>query len=280
MATVDRDPPRGKTPAEHDPAAPAVHVADLTVSYNGHPALRDVTFNVEPGRSVAAVGPNGAGKSTLLMVLAGLLSPIRGGVQIHGHGPCRHICIAYVPQRSGVDWRFPVDVWGAVMMGRTGRRPALRPATRHDRELVRSSLDAVGLLSLARARIGSLSGGQQQRLFIARALAQEAQLILLDEPFAGLDLRSKEDVLGLLARPPLQRLTRIVALHDLGIAAEHFDAVLLLNGTLLAYGPPAEVLAPATLQRAYGSCVRVVETKEGTMVVSDTACGGGEVEHG
>jgi len=264
--------------AAHEPGAPAVLVSDLAVSYNGRSALRDVTFEVPSGCSVAVAGPNGAGKSTLLRVLAGLLPPSHGHVEVHGHGPCRHVCIAYVPQRSAVDWRFPVTVWDAVMMARGRRRVLHRRSMRRDRQVVRESLESVGLLPRGADRIEQLSGGQQQRMFIARALSQEAQLVLLDEPFAALDLQSKEEVLTLLEQPPLCRLTRIVALHDLGIAATRFDSIVLLHRTLVAYGTPEEVLTPMALQRAYGSCLRVVEGDGGTVVVSDSACGGG-VDH-
>jgi len=280
-APTDSEAERGsRAGTVHVPEAPAISVVGLGATYNGEWALRDVSFEVEPGEGVAVVGPNAAGKSTLMRVLAGLLPPAAGTASIHGHGPCRHTCIAYVPQRSLVDWRFPVTLEDVVMMGRAGRLGPLRRPRARDRAVVRDALDAVELLSLARARVEELSGGQQQRLFIARALAQEAHLVLLDEPFAGLDVHSREEVLRLLEGERLERLTRMVALHDLGVAAERFVRVLLLHRSMIGYGSPAQVLTPENLRRAYGSCVRVVEAEGGTMLVSDSACrAGGEHEH-
>jgi ABC-type Mn2+/Zn2+ transport system ATPase subunit len=245
------------------------------VSYDGNPALSDVTFDLPAGRSLAVVGPNGAGKSTLLKVASGHLSPTRGTIDIHGHGPCRHLCIAYVPQRSLVDWRFPVTVRDVVLMGRSGRLGPLRRPGAVDRYAVDRALDAVGLGTHASSRIDELSGGQQQRMFIARALAQEAELVLLDEPLAGLDLSSRQGVLELLGAAPLSDLTRIVAMHDLGAASDHFEILLLLNTSVIAFGDPADVLTPEVLRLAYGSCARIVRAGGETVVISDTPCGGG-----
>ncbi len=260
--------------AEHEEGAAAIAVHDLTAGYDGRIAISDITFEVKPGERLAIAGPNGAGKSTLLKAIAGLLPPSRGRIRIYGHPPKGHICIAYLPQRSEVDWNFPVTVFDVVMMGRTVRLGVFRRPGPSDRELVRSSLERVGLIHLSTRRIGELSGGQQQRMFIARALAQEAEIILLDEPFAGLDPSSKNGVIGLLEG--LTGVTVLVALHDLGIATAHFDRVLLLNKTLLGIGSPGEVLTPTALQRAYGSCLRMVETDDGVLVVNDTACSGGQ----
>jgi ABC-type Mn2+/Zn2+ transport system ATPase subunit len=266
---------RRRGAARHDPEAPAVAATDLSVAYDGRVALDSVTLTLPAGRSLAVVGPNGAGKSTLLKTIAGLLAPTSGTLDVHGHGPCRHLCIAYVPQRSAVDWRFPVTVEDVVLMGRSGRLGPLRRPGPPDREAVRRSLAAVNLTGHAETRIDALSGGQQQRMFLARALVQEAQLLLLDEPFTGLDLPSREAVLSLLGEAPLTGLTRIVAMHDLGAAADHFEALALLNTELIAFGEPAAILKPDVLRRAYGSCARVVRADGETVIVSDTACGGG-----
>jgi len=260
-------------PAAHEVGAPAIAVSVLSAGYDDRLALSDISFEVKEGERLAVAGPNGAGKSTLLKAIAGLLPPQTGRIRVFGHPPKGHICISYVPQRSEVDWRFPVTVFDVVMMGRTRRLGVFRRARPADCKLVRSALDRVGLLPLASRQIGQLSGGQQQRMFIARALAQEAEIILMDEPFAGLDPGSKSGVISLLE--DLEGVTILVALHDLGIATSHFDRVLLLNKTLLGIGSPTDVLTPPVLQRAYGSCLRMVKTDDGVLVVQDTACSGG-----
>lgn len=216
-------------------------------------ALEGITFRAEPGEQIAIVGPNGAGKSTLLKVAAGLLKAASGSVKMFGSRPDRHICIAYVPQRSELDWQFPVTVADVVMMGRT-RQIGLfrRPGTR-DREIVQASLQRVRMDHLANKQIGELSGGQQQRVFIARALAMEANLLLMDEPFAGLDVRSQEALLDILQSLRSDGVTVLLATHDLGLAAERFDRVMLLYKTIVALGPPASVLTTANLAAAYGA---------------------------
>jgi len=265
---------RTRRTAVHDPAAPAVLAADLDVGYEGRPALSGITFRLGVGERLAVVGPNGAGKSTLIEILAGVRAPDRGEIRVHGHDPCGHICIAYLPQRSRVDWRFPVTVADVAMMGRIGRLGLLRRPRAIDRRVVREALADVGLTALADRQIQQLSGGQQQRMFIARALAQEAELILMDEPLAGLDIQSRDGVLGLLDELSRREVTVIVALHDLGIASVSFNRVLLLNRQQIGFGSASEVFTHENLQRAYGTCLRMVETPEGLMMVSDTACAG------
>ncbi|MFX1355438.1 MAG: metal ABC transporter ATP-binding protein, partial [Promethearchaeota archaeon] len=169
-------------PATHDAGAPILEASHLTMRYNGRAVLEDISFHLVSGEQVAVVGPNGAGKSTLFRVIAGVLHPTAGEVRIAGHCPGGHICIAYVPQRSQVDWAFPVTVADVVMMGRAGKVGLLRHPSRKDWEYVRQCLDVVGMADLVDRQIGELSGGQQQRMFIARALAQEAELVLMDEP--------------------------------------------------------------------------------------------------
>jgi ABC-type Mn2+/Zn2+ transport system ATPase subunit len=266
----------GGGPVVHLTDAPSLSVRGLSVTYDDRLALSDVSFALSAGERLAVVGPNGAGKTTLLKAIAGLLSPAEGAIEVHGHAPIGHICIAYVPQRSEVDWRFPVTVFDVVMMGRIGRLGPIRRPQAADRALVRRALDQVELLDLSDRQIQKLSGGQQQRMFIARALAQEAELVLMDEPFAGLDVPSRDEVLHLTKELPAYDVTLLVALHDLGLATAHFDRVLLLNGRLLGFGTPAEVFTPEILQRAYGSCLRMVHTDGGVLVVHDTACSGGE----
>ena len=263
-----------KRPAPHDAEAPILEASQVTVRYNGRPALEGVSFRLVGGERVAVVGPNGAGKSTLFKVIAGVLHPTAGEVKVAGHRPGRHICIAYVPQRTQVDWSFPVTVADVVMMGRTGRVGLLRRPGRKDWEDIRQCLEVVGLTDLANRQIGELSGGQQQRMFIARALAQEAELMLMDEPLMGLDVPARGDVFRTMDELRQRHVTVMVATHDLNLAAERFDRVMLLNGRLLGIGRPGDVFTPERLQMAYGGHLRLVHTDGGLMVLSDTCCGG------
>ena len=256
--------------AVHDPAAPALRVRNLSVAYGERLALEDLTFDLPAGARLAVVGPNGAGKSTLLKAVAALLRPAGGSIEVHGVVPEGHICIAYLPQRSEVDWRFPITVAEAVMMGRVGRLGPIRRPQERDRAIVRDALAQVGLTDRARRRIAELSGGEQQRMFLARAIAQQAELVLLDEPLASLDPASQDEVLRLLAQLP--RATLLVALHDLEVAATRFDVVLLLRCRMLGFGRPADALRPEALHDAYGGSLRVVRTDEGTLAVHDTTC--------
>jgi len=264
------------THVHHDPDAPILETQRLTVSYNGRPALEVVTFHLHAGERVAVVGPNGAGKSTLFKVIAGVLPPTSGEVKISGYDPHGHICIAYVPQRTQVDWRFPASVADVVMMGRIGRVGLFRWPRRADWQTVRAALGAVDMLALAGRQIGELSGGQQQRMFLARALAQEAELVLMDEPLNGLDAPSQEAILGVLDGLRQRRITVMVATHDLGQAARYFDRVMLLNRRLIRFGPPAEVLTTENLLAAYGSQGQLIRNADGTTTLTDTCCDGGE----
>jgi len=264
--------------AVHLAGAPAVAVANVAVSLDGRSVLVGVDFELAAGRQLALVGPNGAGKTTLLRVLAGLLSPSNGEVRIHGDGPCGHVCIAYVQQKSGIDWRFPVSVHDAVMMGRVQRIGPLRRPGALDRRVVRDVLDAVELSGFAHRRIEELSGGEQQRLFLARALAQQADLLLLDEPLSGLDAHSGTEVLRIIASLRSRKVTVIVALHDLGIAATSFDEVLLLKHRMIGHGSANEVFTEANLREAYGSCLHLAKGESAVFVIHDTACSGGDDE--
>jgi manganese/iron transport system ATP-binding protein len=249
-------------------------ISHVTVRYNGRAALEDVSFQLGGGERVAVVGPNGAGKSTLFKVIAGVLPLTEGEVRVAGYCPDSHICIAYVPQRSQVDWAFPVTVADVVMMGRAGRVGLLRRPGPRDWKHVRQCLEVVDMQDLADRQIGELSGGQQQRMFIARALAQEAQLMLMDEPLTGLDVPAQEGIFDILNTLHARKVTVMVAIHDLHLAAEHFDRVMLLNGRLLGFGRPDEVLTPQQLQMAYGGHLRLVQTEDGLLIVSDTCCEG------
>jgi manganese/iron transport system ATP-binding protein len=258
----------------HRTDAPILEVSGVTVRYNGRVVLEDISFDLVQGERVAVVGPNGAGKSTLFKVIVGMVNPNQGQVDVYGHGPGGHICIAYVPQRSQVDWAFPVNVADVVMMGRIGKLGPLRWPKSRDWAYVRQCLEVVGLTELAERQINELSGGQQQRMFIARALAQEAELMLMDEPLTGLDLTSQEDTFRVLEALRERRVTVLVATHDLNQAADRFDRVMLLNRRLLGLGQAGEVFTPERLMAAYGGHLRLIDTGEGTMVLGDTCCEG------
>ena len=262
----------------HQPDQPILDVSHLSVSYEGREALENITFHLHAGERVSVVGPNGAGKSTLFKVVAGVLPPTSGEVNISGYGPRGHICIAYVPQRSQVDWRFPASVADVVMMGRIGRVGFFRWPHRSDWDIVHAALEAVDMDPLSNRQIGELSGGQQQRTFLARAMAQEAELVLMDEPLNGLDTPSQEAILSLLDKLRQQTITVMIATHDLGQAASHFDRVMLLNHQLIRFGSPQDVLTSENLLRAYGGHAQLIRGPDGTTTLADTCCDG-EEEH-
>ena len=256
----------------HKDDTPFLVVEDLEVRYEGLPALSGVDFKVAAGSRIAVVGPNGAGKSSLFKVIAGVLKATNGTVNISGHQPQGHICIAYIPQRSEVDWSFPANVADVVMMGRTGKLGMLRRPKAEDWDFVHYCLDLVGMDDLAERQINELSGGQQQRMFIAQTLAQEAELLLMDEPLSGLDLPSQEEVFTILDELQSRGVTVMVATHDLGMAAARFDYVMLLNHKLLGFGTPQEVFTEESLKSAYGGHLQMIPTDDGTMVIGDTCC--------
>src|SRR3970040_1423895 len=253
----------------HPESSHALELRDLSVRFNGLIVLEDLSLRVEPGLRVAVVGPNGAGKYTLFNVPDRLLPPSSGEVRVHGHLPAQYLCLAYVPQSSLIDWDFPVSVRDVVMMGRAGLVGLLRWPGSRDLQQVERSLERVQLSQLAHRQISELSGGQKQRMLIARALAQEADLLLLDEPLAGLDLPSQEQILGILGDLKKEGITVLFATHDLELAGEHFDRILLLNRKLIAYGTRKEVLTMENMALAYGGHMQGVETKEGNVWVGD-----------
>ncbi len=251
--------------------SPILEVYNLTVDYNGNHALQGVSFNVQAGERVAIVGPNGAGKSTLFKVMVGLLHPRTGSVENNGAE------FGYITQRSAVDWSFPVTVHDVVMMGRVSKMGWLRWQRPQDREMVRRCLAQVGMSEYANRQIRELSGGQQQRVFIARALAQEATILLMDEPFSGVDAPSQEAILEILDALRNQDVTVLVSTHDLNLAMERFDRLALLNRQLIAYGVPQQVITPQTLAAAYGGQA-LWRGEDYAMVLGDIDCCG-EREH-
>ena len=248
-------------------SASAISVTDLWAGYDSTPALEAVSFQAPAGALVGVAGPNGSGKSTLLKTLLGLLKPWRGRIELFGQArEAVRRDIGYAPQSELVDWDFPVTVGDVVMMGRYGRIGLLRRPRAGDREAVASALAQVRLEGLAGRQIGELSGGQQRRMLIARALAQDAELILLDEPMVGLDATTQHDLLALFETLRERGKTLLVATHDLSCVAACFDLALLLNHRLVAFGPPAEIFTPEILSEAYAEHLLMLPTEGGMLV--------------
>lgn len=240
----------GSVPRATD--APLLQVEKLTVAYRDRIALRAVDLEIGAGSMVAVVGPNGAGKSTLLKAVLGLVPRLAGTVRVAGRPLDRRDgLVAYVPQRASLDWDFPISALEVATMGLYGRIGWLRPVRRRHRDLARAQLARVGLAELADRPIGELSGGQQQRVLFARALAQDARLYLLDEPFAGIDATSEQVMLGILRELRDRGRSLLVVHHDLETVNARFDTVLLLNVEPIAIGAPRTVLTTGNLARAY-----------------------------
>jgi ABC-type Mn2+/Zn2+ transport system ATPase subunit len=265
-------------PRQHEGETKAIQLIGLEVQYDQFVAIHDIDLEIEAGQRVAVVGPNGAGKSTLLKAIAGVSRPTAGQVRIFGHRPGGHVCIAYVPQRSQVDWGFPVTVREVVMMGRIRKIGLFRWPGAQDWAFVDQAMERVDISDLADRHIADLSGGQQQRVFLAQALAQEAEIILLDEPLTGLDAPTQEAIFKLLERLKEVGVTVVVATHDLNQAASFFDQVILINHRLIAFGPPQQALSREHLLSAYGGQLHQLEGEDGMMVLADDCCGGDE-EH-
>lgn len=234
------------------PTASPFEASGLTVAWGGRPVLWNVDLRLPAQGMSAVVGPNGAGKSTLIKAGLGLAPVLTGQVRLLGEPAARvRRRIAYMPQRNSVDWDFPVSARDVAAMGLYGRVGWLRRLGKRHLEAADAALERVGLADFRHRQIGRLSGGQQQRVFLARALAQEAELLLLDEPFSGIDAASEAAILGVLAELEREGRHIVCIHHDLGTVAAYFDHVTLLNAVVVASGPPAEALAEDTLRRAY-----------------------------
>lgn len=236
----------------------ALKIEHLFVSYDRNAVLWDVSFFVPPGVLLCILGPNGAGKSSLLKAVLNLVKPLSGNIEFFGEpiGQVRNK-IAYVPQKESVDWDFPITALEVVLMGRYGRLQWLRRLRKADHESALHALDLVGMSSFADRQIGELSGGQQQRLFFARALVQNPDLFLLDEPFAGIDLATEKVLIGLLKKLRDQGKTILVVHHDLPTVSEYFDWAVLLNTHLVACGPLEEVFTRKNLLSTYGKAAQL-----------------------
>ena len=243
-------------------SAPALDlvVDELTVAYNnGYVALHDASFDLRPGTICALVGVNGSGKSTLFKAIMGFVRPIQGSVRIAGNpvkDAHKRNWVAYVPQSEDVDWSFPVSVWDVVLMGRYGHMNFLRIPSAKDKQLALESLERVKMAEYRDRQIGELSGGQKKRVFLARALAQQGRIMLLDEPFTGVDVKTEEAIIYLLRELRDEGHIILVSTHDLGSVPEFCDRVVIINRTVLAAGPTATTFTESNLARAFGGALR------------------------
>jgi ABC-type Mn2+/Zn2+ transport system ATPase subunit len=260
-------------------AAAVIRVNGVSAGYGGRQALADVDLEISSGALVAIFGPNGGGKSTLLKLIAGLIKPWTGSVEVLGAPAGQEAKrVAYVPQAELVDWSFPVSVWDVAMMGRYPRLGPLRRPGRADREAVEGALERVAMADRRGSQIGALSGGQRRRAFLARAIAAAPDLYLLDEPVTGVDVTTQEDLMALLAAETAAGRTAVATTHDLAAAAEHFSTVVALNRQVIATGPSSLILDPEILSQTYGGHLLVLNDR--AVVLDDAhhhdAASGGE----
>jgi ABC-type Mn2+/Zn2+ transport system ATPase subunit len=259
MSTLPSDHHQHDTQLSHQRAHSDVWLSDVSAGYDDRPAIDDIDLAVEAGTLLAVVGPNGAGKSTLLKVMAGLLRPWRGRVEVLGAAPGREARrVAYVPQAETVDWHFPVTVRDVVMMGRYPLLGPIRRPGKVDRRAVADALEQVGMADHQHEQIGALSGGQRRRVFLARALAADPALYLLDEPVTGIDATTQEDLMDILEGEAARGRTVVATTHDLACAAQRFQRVAAINRRLIAHGPAALILDPDVLARTYGGHLLVL----------------------
>ncbi|MHA6483088.1 metal ABC transporter ATP-binding protein [Paenibacillus sp. strain BS8-2] len=245
----------------------------LSVAYQKKPVLRGVTFEIKEGELIGVIGPNGAGKSTMMKAALGLIPTIGGEVTVYGRSlkSQRHL-IGYVPQRESVDWDFPTNALDVVLMGTYGRLGWFRRPGAKEKAFALECLEKVGMADFADRQISQLSGGQQQRVFLARALAQDAKLYFMDEPFAGVDAATEKAIITLLQELKKQGKTVIVVHHDLATVEQYFDSVLLLNVEVQAYGPTATTFTQEQLQKTYGG--RLAFLDPGKLAISGVNTGG------
>ncbi len=263
MARVDT----GQLDTKEEGFRPAIEVSDLWAGYDGQTALEGITLTIEEGCLAGLVGPNGSGKSTLLRVILGLHRHWRGEVRLFGQKAdhARRL-LGYMPQVELVDWDFPVSVFDVVMMGRYGRLGLLRRPSQRDHEVVWRSLEQVHITDLAQRQIGELSGGQQRRVLIARTLTQEPRILLLDEPFAGLDAAGQHDLMYLFSEVQAAGKTLLVATHDLSCVAACFHHAVLLNRKVIAYGEPHVVFTEEILNATFQTHLLLVNVEGKTYV--------------
>lgn len=249
---------RQPVPDQRTEAGPIVACRSVVLHYDDRSALSNITIDLHAGEILSLLGPNGAGKSTLLKVIAGMLRPSHGEVTYRGSRVLRpHPAITYVPQRSDADWTFPISVRDVVLLGLARNRSRLRGFTADDKQRAGDALRAVRMDHLMDAQIGALSGGQQQRVFLARALVSHGEVLLLDEPFTGVDVPTQEMLVEIFGVLRAQGTAVVYATHDLQQAARTADRVLMLNREVIAIGSPEEVMTEETLRRAFGGQVLI-----------------------
>jgi manganese/zinc/iron transport system ATP- binding protein len=265
VESIDKLDYRAELPPDESCNMAAVSVRGLTVSYGERPVLRSVSFDVNSGQIVGVVGPNGAGKSTLLRAILGLIPLDAGSITLSGKpiSQCRNR-VAYVPQTEAVDWDFPVTVQDVVLMGRYGRLGLFGRPKHADRSAAEEALELVGMTEYAHRHIRQLSGGQQQRVFLARALCQDADILLLDEPFAGVDAATEQTIFDLITKMAAQGKTLIVVNHDLSVL-DRFDIVLLLNQQVVAFGPTNQAVNDRNLHRTYGGRLTLLDRADSAL---------------
>ncbi|MBD05801.1 MAG: manganese ABC transporter ATP-binding protein [Gemmatimonadetes bacterium] len=242
-----------------DPASIPIRIHDMTIAYHRKPVLWDVDLDVPEGQLVGIVGPNGAGKSTMILAIMNLVPKASGWVRIYGkpYEEMRRI-VGYVPQRESVDWDFPISALEVVTMGRFGHVGWIRRPSKQDKQLAHEALEKVGMGEYAHRQISQLSGGQQQRVFLARALAQDAKVYLMDEPFAGVDAATERAIIDILMELRAQGKTILVVHHDLQTVTRYFDWLIMLNMRVVASGPTEEVFNDTTLNKTYGGRLTVL----------------------
>ena len=240
--------------------AASISVESVTVRYsNGHTAIRDVSFTLQGGTTCALVGVNGSGKSTLFKSLMGQIKPKSGSIRLCGlpvPQALKRNLVAYVPQSEEVDWQFPVSVYDVVMQGRYGYLNFLRLPKAEDKRKVQEAMERVGIAHLAQRQIGELSGGQKKRVFLARALAQQSKIILLDEPFTGVDVKTEDAIVELLGQLRAQGHLILVSTHNLGMVPDFCDQVVMINRTVLAAGRTEHTFNQHNLELAFGGVLR------------------------
>jgi len=244
-------------------------IDNLSVAYQKKPVLRNVSFSVSEGKLIGIVGPNGAGKSTLIKAALGLLPRLSGDVSVYGKGYReQRKLVGYVPQRESVDWDFPTNALDVVMMGRYGHLGWFRRPGSAERTIAMECLAKVGMADFADRQISQLSGGQQQRIFLARALAQDAKLYFMDEPFVGVDAATEKAIITLLNELKMQGKTVLVVHHDLATVEEYFDWVMLLNVELIAFGPTEQTFTTENLQQTYGGRLALLNRDAAASVIT------------
>ena len=250
-----------------DPGArPIVELQNVTAGYNGNPVLRDIDLRVMPGDFLGLLGPSGSGKTTLLRTVLGATNVMSGAVRVYDKPGGRHNRAGYVPQLETIDWNFPVTVEETVMMGRTMVNAWFPWYRRREREMALDMMERLGIADLAKRHIRQLSGGQQQRVFLARALVSNPELLLLDEPTSGVDVKTRDDVMHLLHDLNHAGVTIILTTHEINAVAVHLPRIICLNGEIVADGPPHRVITPHILQEVYGAQMPVIQYHGMTLV--------------